>query len=159
MKKTAPAPAPAPVEVSPSNDSGGWKGFDPRQGSAEKRKQQFRTVGAEGLAIHAALQACQDVPALANLVSFKCQFSAKGDMVAFRARVDYSLFRPARKHFEASAHPNAPFVASVLSSLNTASVETAMAGGLDKREIKQVTLTAYASTVSTAASGKGFKPY
>lgn len=131
----------------------------PRQGSTEKRKQQFRTVGMEGLAIHAALLACQDVPSLASLVSFKTQHSAKGDLVAFRARVDYSLFRPARKHFEASAHPNAPFVASVLSSLNTAAVETAMAGGLDKREIKQVTLTAYASTVSTAASGKTFKPY
>jgi len=157
MKKTQTQPtAPAPA---PSNDSGGWQGYLPRQGSTEKRKQQFRTVGMEGLAIHAALLACQDVPSLASLVSFKTQHSAKGDLVAFRARVDYSLFRPARKHFEASAHPNAPFVASVLSSLNTAAVETAMAGGLDKREIKQVTLTAYASTVSTAASGKTFKPY
>jgi hypothetical protein len=113
----------------------------------------------EGLAIHAALLACQDVPALSRLVSFKCQLSVKGDLVAFRARIDYSLFRPARKHFETSTHPDAPFVASVLSSLNTAAVETAMAGGLDKREIKQVTLTAYASTVSTAASGKTYRPY
>jgi hypothetical protein len=154
MKKNETKDAPTPVEIPTFEELAMANGFAPREGSKEKMKASFTP---EQLAAKRVLEIMAfHVP---HGVSAKIQWSAKGTMSAFRARVDVDAMRNFLRAQEKESGPEAQFTVAWCRLALSALVSGAEILGMSKREIKSATFETFAATVRPSASRNPYRAY